>query len=198
MPKKKSKLDKDHKSDDNDVVDIELEDVEEHIGSKLADVKQKLLLCKNERQEYLDGWQRERAEFANYKIAQEKARGEVSKYITEDVLLKFLPVLDSFDMAFSNKEAWERVDKNWRIGVEHIYSQMFSIFEQSGILKIDEIDVDFDPIYHQSVETIDTKNKEDDGKILSIESVGYIIKSAGDTDERVLRPARVKVFSYKK
>ena len=39
-----------------------------------SELKEKLKICSKERQEYLDGWQRERASFANFKTEQEKIK----------------------------------------------------------------------------------------------------------------------------
>ena len=44
-------------------------------------------------------------------------------------------------MAFSNKESWEKVDKEWRLGVESIYGQFLSVLGQNGVSLIKEIKV---------------------------------------------------------
>ena len=102
-----------------------------------------------------------------------------------------LPAIDSFDMAFANKEAWEKVDSNWRIGVEYIYTQFMNGLSDSGIEKIDKVGVSFDPNFHQSISSVSTDIKDRDHTIESIIQAGYKI---GD---RVIRPARVNIFEYK-
>src|SRR3954471_18600363 len=52
--------------------------------------------------EYLEGWQRSRAEFANYKKRAEKEREEVYQIAAADMLRKILPVIDDLDRAISN------------------------------------------------------------------------------------------------
>ncbi len=171
--------------------DIEFEDNDADFKSKLKTLKEKLDTSQKERQEYLDGWQRERAEFANYKKDEESRRNTVRAFAREKIIMDMLSVLDSFDMAFSNKEAWEKADKNWRVGVEYIYNQFLTILERYNVKQIGDVGVSFDPNIHQSIETVATDEKEKDHTIERVIQKGYQI---GD---RTLRPARVNMFEYK-
>ena len=49
--------------------------------------------------EYLDGWQRERAEFANYKKRQEQQMAELRGFATIDLIKRLLPIQDDFERA---------------------------------------------------------------------------------------------------
>lgn len=169
----------------------ETEDTEENWQAKIKKLKDELKKCKKEKQEYLDGWQRARADYANLKVEEEKKRADIAEFTKEDIILSFLPVLDSFDMAMASAD-WEKVDKNWRVGVENIYNQLFSIFKGNGVFVIEETGVLFNPEFHQSIETVETKNKKDDGKIAEVVSKGYKMNS------RILRPARVKIYRFNK
>ena len=40
-------------------------------------------------------------------------------------------------MAFKDKEAWEKVDSNWRSGVEYIHSQLVKTLEENGAIAFD-------------------------------------------------------------
>ena len=173
------------------VDDIEFEDGEADFKSKLKSIKEKLVQSLKEKQEYLDGWQRERAEFANYKKDEDSRKSRVSEMAREKLIMELLSVLDSFDMAFANKEAWEKADKNWRVGVEYIYTQFLTILEGYNVKQIGDVGVPFDPNIHQSIETVSTDEKEKDHNIEKVIQKGYQI---GD---RTLRPARVNVFEFK-
>lgn len=159
---------------------------------KISDLKAKLKACQEQKQEYLDGWQRARADLLNFKNEEGKRITERVAYAKEDFVSELLPVLDSFDMAFQNKEAWEKVDRNWRVGVEYIYNQLLSSLEKSGVSAISEIGVLFDPNLHQSIESVPTTKEADDHKVDKIIQKGYKI---GD---RIIRPARVAILEYKK
>lgn len=181
----------DHLPDDSEVLEFEFnEDGEEDLKKTLKKLRADLKVCKKEREEYLIGWQKERADFVNYKKQEDDRKMNFSESMRERILTRFLTVMDSFNMAFQNKELWEKVDENWRKGVEYIYAQLNTIFEEYGIKEIGEIGENFDPSIHQSIEMISTDKKEDNHKIAVIIQKGYKL---GD---RVIRPVRVNVFEY--
>ena len=170
---------------------------EEEAGSTFSHpdikkLKEKLKKCNQERQEYLTGWQRDKADFINARKKDEEYYKTQAKYATEDMIAQLLPVVDSFDMAFANKEVWESLDSNWRKGVEYIHAQLLKILEDNGLSKIEPYDAVFDPTMHESVGEVETKKKEEEGKIIEVVRMGYIIGG------KVVRPLQVKVGIYKK
>lgn len=175
-----------------EVLDFEFnDDGEEDLKKTLKKFRADLKVCQKEKEEYLTGWQKERAEFANYRKQESDRQANLADVVREHMLTRFLTVMDSFNVAFANKEAWEMVDPNWRRGVEYIHSQMNSIFEEYGVKEIGEIGEVFDPNIHQSIETVDTDEKEQDHTVASVIQKGYKL------GERVMRPARVNVYEYK-
>jgi len=174
------------------------EDGEEDLKKTLKKLRTDLKVCKTEKAEYLTGWQKERADFANYKKEEDARRISFSEAMRERILSRFLAVLDSFNMAFANKESWEKVDLNWRKGVEYIYAQMNAIFEEYGVKEIGVIGESFDPNIHQSIEMVLTDEKEKDHTVASVIQKGYRLSDPhqGGTG-RVLRPARINIYEYK-
>ena len=190
-PKKQNKKDIDRTEDtayDNDVV-FEEEAHGEEVVKKFRD---KLKVCKEERQEYLDGWQRAKADFVNAKNEEQTRRAEYFVVAKEEILTELLTVLDSFDMAFANKDAWESVDENWRRGVEHIHAQLIRVLENNGTEEINPINKKFDPRVHTSIDTIETDDKDKDHMVVEVTQKGYLLR--GD----VVRSPKVKVAIYKK
>jgi molecular chaperone GrpE len=180
------------KSDDSEVLEFEFnDDGEEDLKKTLKKFRADLKACKAEKEEYLTGWQKERAEFANYRKQEEDRKAIFSEAMRERILTRFLSVVDSFNMAFANKEAWEKVDDSWRKGVEYIYTQMNGIFEEYGVKGMGEVGESFDPNIHQSIDVIETDKKELEHKVASVIQKGYKL------GERVMRPARVNVYEYK-
>ncbi|HTE48644.1 MAG TPA: nucleotide exchange factor GrpE [Candidatus Paceibacterota bacterium] len=178
-------------SDNSEVVEVEFnEDGEEDLKKTLKKLREDLKQCRKEKEEYLTGWQRERAEFANYRKGEDDRKAMFSESIRERILTRFLTVADSFNMAFANREAWEKVDENWRKGVEYIYGQMNTIFEEYGIKEIGKASERFDTNIHQSMESVPTDKKELDHTVASVVQKGYKL------GERVMRPARVNVYEY--
>lgn len=158
---------------------------------KLKDLRDALKKSQTESREHLTALQRARADYVNLKKELDEVRDITKQKTTERVLADFLPTLDSFDMAMGNTTAWESVDKNWRIGVEFIYSQLKTALDNNGISPIDAVGVDFDPHQHEPIETKETDDANFDHKIERIIQKGYRM---GD---RIIRPARVVVWKAK-
>lgn len=184
--------------EDRDIQDdITIEPEEESSGlSSLSTnptkrLREKLKKAVEEKQEYLDGWQRAKADLINAKREFEEERKKIIGRAHEDLIMELLPVFDSFDMAFKNKEAWEAVDANWRVGVEYIHNQLHSIMREYGVKTIEAEGQKFDPRFHISVETTATEDRLKDGIIERIVHNGYM------KNDIVLRPAQVVVFEFK-
>jgi len=192
MSEKEKKDETIPESEDSEVLEFEFnEDGEEDLKKTLKKLRADLKICKKEKEEYLTGWQKERAEFANYRKQEDDRKAIFSEAMRERILMRFLTVLDSFNMAFANKESWEKVDENWRKGVEYIYSQMNAIFEEYGIKPVGEEGEAFDPSIHQSIDVVETDKKELEHKVANVIQKGYKL------GERVIRAARVNVYEYK-
>jgi len=177
---------------DEDVMHFEYnDDGEEDFKKTLKKLRAYLKQAKKEKEEYLTGWQKERAQFANYKKGEEDRRLVFSESVQERILGRFLSVLDSFNLAFSDKKSWEKIDQNWRKGMESIYSQINNIFEEYGVVPIGKEGDEFDPNVHEPMEMISTDKKKDDHKVAKIIQQGYKLGN------RVIRPARINLFEYK-
>lgn len=159
---------------------------------KIKKLQKQLKACLSEKQEYLDGWQRAKADLVNFRKDEDSRRVENSRLATEGVLLDLLPVLDSFDMAFGNTEVWERVEETWRKGIEHIHAQLLSTLKQHGIEPFNPIGKRFDPTRHDSVESVATEKKSEDNTITEVLQRGY------ELNGKIIRPARVKIAILKK
>jgi len=173
----------------SDVVVDEEAEASEALVKKLKD---KIKILEKEKQEYMNGWQRERADFINYKKRVEEEKIEVVKYANEGLLEEITQVLDSFEMAFSNKEVWEKVDKNWRVGVEYIHTQLLKILDENNFKSMNPLGEKFDPKFHIAVEHIVTEDEKKDGVITEVKNKGYIL------NDRVMKAAQVVVAELKK
>ncbi|MFA5934266.1 MAG: nucleotide exchange factor GrpE [Candidatus Paceibacterota bacterium] len=172
--------------------DIVSEDEDESSIALVKKLKEKIKKLETEKTEYMDGWQRERADFMNYKKRVEGEKLEVIKYSNENLVSDIIPVLDSFDMAFSNKEAWEKVDKNWRVGVEYIYTQLMKVLGENGLREMNPLGEKFDPKFHVAEEHIETNDDKKDGVIVTVKKKGYML------NDRVVVAPSVVVAEFKK
>lgn len=154
-------------------------------------LREDLKTVRKEKEEYLTGWQRAKADYVNLQKDSDAKYKELRTMVTGNMVEDLLPVLDSFNMAMGNKEAWEKVDANWRNGVEYIHQQFLRVLADNNVTALDQVDVMFDPMLHESIETIPTDDESKDHKIAQVVQTGYKI------GEKVVRPARVKVYSLK-
>jgi molecular chaperone GrpE len=154
-------------------------------------LRQKIKDLEEKSQEYLTGWQRERADSINLKKRLEEEKKEFAKFAKEDISTELISVLDSFESAFKNKEAWEKVDKNWRVGVEYIHTQLINVLGNHGVSIISPLGEKFDPQRDDAVESVPVENEKDDGKIIEVLNNGY--KFHG----KIIRAPKVKVGEYK-
>lgn len=161
-------------------------------GEVVKKLKEKLKQCLKERQEYLNGWQRAKADFINARKEEEKTRKEFVQFAKEDVLFQLLPVVDSFELAFANKDAWKKTDSNWREGIEHIYSQLMDMLKENGLSQVEPRGEVFNPNLHESVGSVPTSEINKDGKIVDVVQKGYTLNG------KIIRPARVRVRKFKK
>lgn len=183
----------------NDIVspdDISFEETNEEgeidTRTTIKKLREKLKKVEAEKQEYLDLSQRTRADYANFKKEVESNRASDRKFATKLFIEELLPVLDSYDMAQGNKETWEAVDKNWRMGIEYIFAQLRTVLEGKGVTQFGKIGDTFNPELHESMEQVNVDNESDNDKIMKILQNGY------NMNDMILRPARVHTGHFEK
>lgn len=180
---------KEQKKSDDEVV------AEEEIGNPQETIKklrEELKRCGEERQEYLTGWQRAKADLINARKRDGEERKEFVKFANERLIESLLPILESFDMAIGNKESWEKVDKNWRMGVEYIYSQLKKALSDAGLEEINPVGQAFDHKRDEANEYVSVSDEKEHHKIVAVVQKGYILNG------KLLRPPKVKVGEFKK
>ncbi len=155
-------------------------------------LREKLKKAVEEKQEYLTNWQKDKAEFVNARRRDEESKQEFLKFANLGVIEELLPVLDSFDMAMGNKAMWESVSKEWRVGVEGIYTQLGNVLQKHGATAFGTIGDMFDPNLHHSIGLTETTDPSQEDKVAEVMQKGYTVSG------KVIRPALVKVFELKK
>lgn len=135
--------------------------------------------------EYLEGLQRERADFTNYKKRIERDQIQMTHDIAGRISKKYLPVLDDMERALKAKPV-EGEGANWAGGIELIYKKLQGILESEGITEILAEGEQFDPTRHEAL-TQEPSSAHESGEIIEVIQKGYLI---GD---RVLRPSLVRV-----
>jgi molecular chaperone GrpE len=136
--------------------------------------------------ENLDGWQRARAEFANYKRRVEAERTELAASAGAEALKRVLPAVDDFERAMQTLPD-DLNDHPWVNGVLMVQRKLNAALEQSGITPIATSPGDtFDPNVHEAI------THEDSDQFTSEQIIGEVQRGYKIGD-RVLRPAMVRV-----
>jgi len=151
---------------------------------KPEDTEKEMEKCRKERDEYLDGWKRAKADLSNYKKDEQKRLGELIRFGHEEIVRELIRVLDSFDLALfsEQKRGGEQVEK----GMYLIRAQLEDALKKYGLEPIAvSPGSQFDPEVHEALLTEETD--EPTGTIVEEIEKGYRLHS------RVIRPARVKV-----
>jgi len=174
-----------------EVDDVDIETDESGNPEELIKrLRGKIEACEKEKREYLDGWQRSKADFVNARREEEQSRSSIRKYAKADLITEILPIADNFERAMANAEAWHKVDENWRKGIEYIYSQLQQVLENHEVKPIGMPGERFDARLHQPVEAVSTDDPNEDDIIFSVLEKGYSLH------EHIVRPAKVTVAHY--
>lgn len=154
-------------------------------------LREKLAKAVEEKQEYLNGWQKAKADFVNARKRDEESQKEFVKFANEGIVTELISTIESFNMAFANKEAWEKVDKNWRTGVEYIYTQFLKTLEGYGLKELNPVGEKFDPNRDEASMYEPVTEEAKDHMIIEVVQKGYSFNG------KVIKAPKVKVGEYK-
>jgi molecular chaperone GrpE len=146
---------------------------------------QELQQAQGKQQEYFEGWQRERADFANYKKRIDRDQRTLSQNITVEVIKKYLAVIDDLERALKTRPT-EGTAASWANGIELIYRKLTTILENESVRRIPAETEEFDPNRHEAI-SYEESPEHESGQIIDVVQQGYTL---GD---RVIRPAMVRV-----
>ena len=181
---------------DEDIDDVIIELEEEPVNSfgdkTTKNLREKLKKITTEKQEYLAGWQRAKADLINAKKDFNEEKSSLLKFAKVDLVLQIIPVLDSFEMALKNVSEFDEKLKVWSQGVQHIYSQLLSVLETNSVSQINPLNEEFNPEFHISIESVNVDEKSFENIIVEVVQKGYFLNG------KVIREAKVKVGELKK
>ncbi len=172
---------------ENDVV-IEADGSEEltpdeagEASGKVAKQKSEIEKLRAEKQEYLDGWQRAKADYVNAlkRFELEKLQAiELGKVVA---VRNFIPVMDSLARAESAGEVPD--------SFKGIAKQLHESAKALGLTTFGAVGEAFDPNLHEALgqDATDDVKKDD--------TVSVVLEAGWKSKDIVVRPAKVRVFS---
>jgi len=142
--------------------------------------QEKFAEVEKQRDEYLAGWQRAKADLINYKKEELVHLQEVAQYGSAELIKDLITVLDNFDLGLRAFEKAGPVEK----GIYLIRSQIEDILKKRGLVKISVKPGDpFDPGIAEAMTEIEADGPP--GTIVEEIEPGYRLH------DKILRPARV-------
>ncbi len=173
----------------DDVVDADVREIDDSLESsgtsEEESLEEQVKRLHTEADEYLDGWQRARAEFANFKKRTQRENEHTRERIAGEIITHFLGVKDDIERALSRVPETDDFQE-WVLGIELIHQKLQALFDAEGVELIDAEGERFDPNFHEAV-SFEESDDHEEGVIIDITQPGYKI------GERVLRPAMVRV-----
>jgi molecular chaperone GrpE len=148
-----------------------------------AELEGRLAEAESKAAEYLDGWQRARAEFMNYKNRNERDQALTFEMMRAQNIKKFLPVIDDLERALANRPAEAEA---WVSGIELVYRKLLAVLDSEGVKRIEAVGESFDPNLHEAI-SMEPGDGFESGQVIGVVQQGYKL---GD---RVIRPAMVRV-----
>ncbi len=164
---------------------VDNEEAAATMAKEYNDLAEELQQAQGKAKEFFEGWQRERADFANYKRRVDRDQQTLAQNLKGDVIKKYLTILDDLERAMKTRPT-EGPAATWANGIELIIRNLQNILEVEGVKRIPAEKEQFDPNRHQAISYEESPDHKS-GEIIEVVQQGYTL---GD---RVLRPALVRV-----
>jgi len=162
----------------------ELAEVEEQPAEQ-PDLAARLEEAEARAAQYLDGWQRARAELDNYRKRVDRERHQRETELREETILRLLPVVDDFDLVLANLPA-ELAESEWAQAVQMVHRKLTKQLEDLEVREVEAQGVPFNPALHEAVMQAES-DAHKSGEIIDVLRKGYTLKG------KVIRPALVRV-----
>ena len=187
-------------AEEAEVLEPEAEDVPEEDAQEgddeesASDGKKKILKKKPKKdkkdekiEELNDRLMRNLAEFENFRNRSEKEKSAMFEIGAKSVIEKILPVVDNLERGFDGLSDEER-ETPFVKGIEAVYKQVLTVFEELGVTAIEAVGQEFDPNLHNAV-MHDEDDSGETNKVIEEFQKGYMYKDS------VVRHSMVKVLN---
>lgn len=177
-------------SAENEQDDVTIEEDADSSAKTIKKLREKLKACETEKGEYLAGWQRVKADSVNARREEEERRKDIIKFSEKALVLELINLADSFDRLYADKEGWEKIEKNWRQGMEHLRAQLISIMKSRGVEAIENLGKMFNPQESESAGETVVDKEEKENIVMEEMRKGYKMHGV------VIRPSLVKIGKF--
>lgn len=138
-------------------------------------------------EELNDRLMRNLAEFENFRNRSEKEKSAMFEIGARSVIEKMLPVVDNLERGFDGLSEEEK-ETPFAKGIEAVYKQLMTGFEEMGVKPIEAVGQEFNPDFHNAV-MHDEDDSDETNKVIEEFQKGYMYKDS------VVRHSMVKVLN---
>lgn len=136
--------------------------------------------------EMQDKYIRLSAEFDNYRKRTLREKIELSKYASENILLKLLPFMDDFERALKNIEDIKDCSAV-KEGIDLIHTKFLEFLKQNGVNEVEALDSPFNYDLHDAVAKVKVEDDSKKGMVVEVIQKGYYLL------DKVIRHSKVVV-----
>jgi molecular chaperone GrpE len=138
---------------------------------------------------FKDSWQRERAEFVNYKKRTAFELLNSRKEAVRQFIHELFSPLDNLDLV-TNVKTENAELKAFVEGVVMVKKEFIGIIEREGVKRMEPVDEAFDPMTMEAIASVESDEYKDE-VVIEVFQPGYYYMDG--EEKRSIRPARVKV-----
>ncbi len=159
-------------------------------GAKIAKMREELAACRKDKQEYMDGWQRAKADYVNLlkRLETDAKASELKGKVRAVETL--LPAFDALERAKDLPAGRQGTDE-LREGFMAIAKQLESAFASLGLEAVGQQGEKFDPALHEAFgqDAVDSLESDD--------TITVVLEKGWKVGTTIIRPAKVRVGHFK-
>jgi len=148
--------------------------------SEIDILKEEFTKLEKEKEEYLNGWKRAKADYINLQKDETRRIEEIIKFANSEIIKELLVVLDSLELSIMATK-----DPEAKKGIEIIQSQLEQILKKQGLERIMALGEKFDPTIHEAM--LQEESEKESGTVLEEIISGWKLNG------KIIRPTKVKV-----
>ena len=149
----------------------------------IEELQKELQEALKQRDEYLAGWQRARADFMNHKKEERERMQEFIKFAEEELLAELLPVIDNLELALSQVQG---KDDTLSKGFLQIAMQLKHFLKDHQVEELKAEGEKFNPEFHEAAEEVEKEGTEP-GTVVEVLQKGYTLH------KKLIRPVKVRI-----
>lgn len=167
------------------------EDVEEKLPTYVEQLKKDAEDKDKRLREYISAYKNKNAENDEFRDRLQRENETRLDQFKAILFARLLPILDNMKRATESASQSKDLD-SLQQGIDLVVNQFTRELKDNGVEAIPSIGKKFDPKAHEAILTEETEDTAQDGMVVEEFEPGYRFK------EKLIKPAKVKIFKLKK